>query len=291
MNTRAAACLLALLVSPPGCTHGGTQAPGSSAAPAEARASGTDGTAKIRELSALSAALVDEKVSGVVAVLHEGSNELLCSSAVRCGQRVVPASTFKIPHALVGLETGVIKDADFVISWDGVKRENEAWNRDHTLRSAIETSAVPYFQEVARRVGLEKETEWVKKLAFGNTEVGSKVDTFWLSGPLVISPVEQIDFLQRLAGGTLPVSARSRAIVQDCLLLEKREGAVLRGKTGWGFPDSADEVGWFVGYVERPGKRSYIAVLLFGSANRDTKQFLEARRRVAERSLGSLGVW
>lgn len=290
MNVRAAVCLAVVLLAPLGCTRSGSQAPEPSTEASGAASSA--GTGKIRELQTLSEALLDEKVAGVIAVFHEGRNELLCSSAERCGQRAVPASTFKIPHALIGLETGIIKDADFVIPWDGVKRENEAWNRDHTLRSAIETSAVPYFQEVARRVGLQRETDWVTKLGYGNAKVGTQVDTFWLTGPLLISPVEQLDFLQRFATGTLPVSERSRAIVQDCLVLEKREGAVLRGKTGWGFPGTADEVGWFVGYVEREGARSYIAVLLFGGdETNDTTAFLEARRRVAERSLGSLGLW
>ena len=50
----------------------------------------------------------------------------------------LPASTFKIPHALIALETGVVADVDKeVIRWDGVPREIEEWNRDHTLRSAM----------------------------------------------------------------------------------------------------------------------------------------------------------
>ena len=37
-------------------------------------------------------------------------------------QTFSPASTYKICNSLIGLETGVIKDENFVISWDSVTR-------------------------------------------------------------------------------------------------------------------------------------------------------------------------
>ena len=40
-----------------------------------------------------------------------------------------------------------------VFKWDGVTRSIEAWNKDHTMRSAIAASAVPVYQEIARRIG------------------------------------------------------------------------------------------------------------------------------------------
>jgi beta-lactamase class D len=58
------------------------------------------------------------------------------------GQRTSPCSTFKIPNSIVGLETGVIPDASFVLPWDGVRRPREEWNRDHDLRSAMRSSVV-----------------------------------------------------------------------------------------------------------------------------------------------------
>src|SRR5471032_1487618 len=62
-----------------------------------------------------------------------------------CERRTLPASTFKIPHALIGLQTGVITDTT-VFTWDGQKRDYDVWNRDQTLKSAIRMSAVWFFQ-------------------------------------------------------------------------------------------------------------------------------------------------
>ncbi len=64
-----------------------------------------------------------------------------------------PASTFKICNSLIGLETGVIKDAGYVLPWDSVKRWIPAWNQDQNLEAAYKNSTVWYYQELARRVG------------------------------------------------------------------------------------------------------------------------------------------
>jgi beta-lactamase class D len=267
----------------------------------------------------LSKLLEDEHLRGTVAVLRDDERVVHCADVALCSQRVVPASTFKIANSMIGLETGVIADADFVIPWDGVTRELADWNRDHTLRSAIKASAVPYYQELARRVGQQGMAEWTARLDYGNTQTGdaSQVDSFWLHGPLAISPVEQLVFLRRFAREELPISPRTRDIVRDIMVLADGDGPVLRGKTGWGHPHEPNELGWFVGYVERraearaqggasslarprsssnsdtPRKlqRTYVAVLLQREPAIDQATFLSARRRIAEKALSDLGAW
>ena len=55
-------------------------------------------------------------------VLYDLKNDrYLRHNPARCKQRLPPHSTFKIPNSLIGLETGVIADADFVIPWDRQK--------------------------------------------------------------------------------------------------------------------------------------------------------------------------
>src|SRR6185437_13323292 len=70
----------------------------------------------------------------------------------RCTQRLLPASTFKIFNSLAALETAVAPDDQLVIKWDGVKRKPE-WDKDLTMREAFAVSCVPYYQELARRIG------------------------------------------------------------------------------------------------------------------------------------------
>ena len=103
----------------------------------------------------------------------------------RCRERFSPFSTFKIPNSLIGLETGVIKDAEFVIPWDSQKYPAQnslmpEWNRDQTLRSAIKYSVVWYYRELAKSVGEPRMKEWVTRLGYGNqdTSGGSTVSGF-----------------------------------------------------------------------------------------------------------------
>ena len=143
---------------------------------------------------------------------------IIASDKVRSGEGRLPASTFKIPNSVIALETGVVTDPDKdIFKWDGVTRSIEAWNKDHTLRSAIAVSAVPVYQEIARRIGVERMQKYVDLFDYGNRDIGGGIDQFWLTGNLRIDPVQQIDFVDRLRRGVLPVSKRSQELTRDIL--------------------------------------------------------------------------
>ena len=150
----------------------------------------------------------------------------------RCAERFIPASTFKIMNSLIGLETGVIPDEDYVIQWDGTQYAIPSWNQDHTLKTAILNSVVWYYQELARRVGRERMQSYVDAANYGNEDISGQIDTFWLEGGLRISANEQVEFLKRLYQDELPFSTRSVNIVKEILVLEKVGSYQLSGKTG-----------------------------------------------------------
>jgi beta-lactamase class D len=210
----------------------------------------------------LTAILRSHQLQGVIARLDGDARAARCSDLARCKRALVPASTFKIPNSIIGLETGVIPDADFLIAWDGVDRGSADWNHDHTLRTAIRDSAVWYFQELARRVGTARMRAWLQRLGYGNMQTGEVVDRFWLDGPLAITPLEQVAFLRRLALAQLPISARTRSIALDITLRGAIDGKPFHGKSGWAHPHEPSEVGWFVGFVEDPTNPRYVAVAL-----------------------------
>src|SRR4030081_3072532 len=178
---------------------------------------------------------------------------IIASDKGRSGEAKLPASTFKIPNSLIALETGVVADPDKdVFKWDGVTRSIEAWNKDHTLRSAIAVSAVPVYQEIARRIGQERMQKYVDLFDYGNRDIGGGIDQFWLTGNLRIDPMQQIDFVDRLRRGVLPVSKRSQELARDILPVTKVGDATIRAKSGLlGAEQGKPSVGWMVGWVEK----------------------------------------
>ncbi len=146
----------------------------------------------------------DEGTSGTFVGYKVDEYLIVASDKERSGEPQLPASTFKIPNSIIALETGVVGDPDKdIFKWDGVVRSIEAWNKDHTLRSAIAASVVPVYQEIARRIGAERMKRHVDLLEYGNRDIGGGIDQFWLTGSLRIDPVQQIDFVDRLRRGTL----------------------------------------------------------------------------------------
>ena len=179
------------------------------------------------------------------------NNKYFRYNEARCAERFLPASTFKIPNSLIGLETKVIEDENYVIKWDGINRWSKDWNRDHSLSSALQYSVVPYYQELARRVGLEQYKKWLDAISYGNQVIGDKIDTFWLDNSLKISADEQITFLKRFYEYKLPFSKRAIDIVKRIMPEENYKHSVLKYKTGTGTKEDGTFIGWLVGYVEK----------------------------------------
>jgi beta-lactamase class D len=187
---------------------------------------------------------------------------VIASDTERSGEAQLPASTFKIPNSLIALETGVVEDPDKdVFKWDGVKRPIEAWNRDHTMRTAIAASAVPVYQEIARRIGEGRMQKYVDLFEYGNRNIGGGIDQFWLTGDLRIDPVQQVDFLDRLRRGALPISKRSQDLVRDILPVTKVGDSIIRTKSGLlGAEIGKPSLGWMVGWAEKGSSQTVFAL-------------------------------
>ncbi|WP_221556911.1 penicillin-binding transpeptidase domain-containing protein [Qipengyuania qiaonensis] len=204
-------------------------------------------------------------------IYQPGAERMLVCNSARSEQRFVPASTFKIPHTLIALETGAVADENAKFRWDGKDRGVPAWNGDKSLAEAVPASAVWVFQAIAHSVGTQREQAWVERLGYGNENVGPEADLrhFWLSGPLTISAVEQVTFLERLRNGTLDASASSMDRTRRIIRMDPAsDGSAIYGKTGAMLPIDDDgflhketdgllrsdmeRTGWFVGWIERP---------------------------------------
>lgn len=225
-----------------------------------------------------------EGVGGVIAVYDPARGRLQVSDARRADQAFVPASTFKVPAALIALDLGIIRDPDRdVIPYEGEPFFVESCNQDQTLATALQRSCVPVFSRLARMIGDERLASGLQALGFGNAAVTGTFP-YWLRGDMRITPLEQIAFMDRLRTGTHPVSSQTQRRVAGMIEIERQGGLVIRGKTGWSTAGAG--VGWLVGWAEKGSETRVFAV------NIEMKQMAQAplRLKIVKNVLAAEGL-
>jgi beta-lactamase class D len=211
----------------------------------------------------------ENKVDGCFTMLNNSDGKVTVYNMRLDTMRFLPASTFKIVNSLIGIETGKITDEKMVIKWDGVTRWNPNWNKDMNMTEAFKESCVPYYQEVARRIGRDTMKYWIDSLHYGNMNIGKNIDSFWLDNSIKISPDEQLGLVKRLYFDQLPFQRRTQQIVRDVMLQEDNTQYKLSYKTGRGVDENKNSIGWIVGWIEE-NKHPYFFVTMIRSDNSRT---------------------
>ncbi|WP_230659087.1 class D beta-lactamase [Psychrobacter sp. I-STPA10] len=235
--------------------------------------------------SIISNLFTEAKTNGVITIYDGNHYASYGNNVARANTYYVPASTFKMLNAVIGIESGLTNPNE-VFKWNGEKRPLKAWEKDLTLTEAIKVSAVPVYQQLARRIGLEKMRLEVERIGFGNSNIGNKVDDFWLVGPLEITPKQEAEFAFRLANKELPVSYQTQKQVNEMLFDDVINGSRIYGKTGLAI-NTEPKIGWFTGWVVKPNNQ----VISF-SLNMDMTQDIafSKRKEIAYESLKQLGI-
>ena len=215
----------------------------------------------------------------------------------RANERHIPYSTFKIPNLIIALETGVATSLGHERCWNEQARPAasywpSAWKQSQTLESAFKRSAMWYFQDVAIEVGGAHYRRILQSFDYGNADAPDSDDSFWLDGPLMVSPKEQALFLEKLVTESLSIRPVTLDAIRDVSFLEDISGYRLHGKTGSG-PVISGEFdgefeGWLVGWVNRPkGAPVVYSLYVRGPSYNSIQSF---RRLMSIRFLRSIGV-
>ena len=197
-----------------------------------------------------------------------------------------PASTFKIVNTIIGLENGIIDSANYLMKWDGIKRENTKWNADQTLNEAFRNSTLWYFQRLAKQIGQNKMQAGLELLNYGNKTIGDSIDQFWLNGTLKISMQDQVGFLTNIINRKYKLNSNT----YDCLLQIMKYNLsyqyVVYCKSGWG-QQGTEDIGWLVGMLIKNGKQYAFATLI---TTNDYKKFDMAtlRYKITKAALDNL---
>lgn len=190
--------------------------------------------------------------AGAWLLQREGGDARVLHGVALASQPKWPASTIKVLLALIALETGVLRDGDEQIPWNGrVYPDHPEWKKPMALRQAMQTSSESYFGVLAERIGRERLQQWVARTNYGNGRIGADPAKAWHDGVLTVTAGQQLDFIERMRRGTLPFSPANLSTVKAAMLEDDVDGRRIYGKTGThGRSGDQSGVGWWIGWVE-----------------------------------------
>ena len=208
-----------------------------------------------------------------------------------CAVQHSPCSTFKIAISLMGYNEGILVDQTHP-EWPYKKGyidqfgpfQMDAWKQPQNPTTWVKNSCIWYSQLITQKLGAEKFTQYIKAFQYGNQDVagdpgaGNGLTNAWLSSSLLISPEEQITFLDKLVSLKLPVSQKAVDLTRDIFFIETMpNGWKLYAKTGTGFKHNNDgsldfdhQIGWFVGWVTKDDKNIIFAQYIEDNEKMDT---------------------
>lgn len=197
--------------------------------------------------------------------------------------RHAPFSTFKVALALMGFDAGILESKDSP-RW-AFKEEYEKnfqswytrkiglkyhWCQEQTPATFMKNSVLWVSHQITERLGAKNFQDYVSKLNYGNKDVSGTIGedglhkndgllNSWLGTSLQISPLEQVEFLEKLLANKLAVSSQAQEKTREIMDREEDwNGWRLYGKTGGGSGDN----GWFVGWIEKDGQQIIFAQYL-----------------------------
>lgn len=189
-----------------------------------------------------------------------------------CDERTSPASSFKVPLAVMGFDSGILIDGTHPV-WPYLEEyaaRRPTWRQPIDPTLWLRESVVWYSQKLTRTLGMTRFRQYVDGFAYGNRDLagdagaGNGLTNAWLSSSLLITPVEQAAFIRKLLRDELPASAAAHAMTRATVATYPVQGRswVVHGKTGTGSQvghdgrlDDSRQFGWFVGWMTDGARR------------------------------------
>ncbi|GAB7080677.1 class D beta-lactamase [Megalodesulfovibrio paquesii] len=214
--------------------------------------------------------------------------------------RFSPCSTFKVPLALMGFDSGILRTPEEP-EWPYPEGAVVNTPFDQQLTNAtswLRYSVVWFSQELTAKMGPELFQKYTTMFNYGNMDVSGDpglnngLTRSWLSSSLQISPQEQLVFLGRMLRREFPLSAHAYDSAFASVPTFQAGDWTVHGKTGGGWIKGETlqnrdlKQGWFVGWAERPtpdGPRTVLFVrLVLDEEKRDDPASIRARNSLLQ---------
>lgn len=135
--------------------------------------------------------------------------------------------------------------------------------------------------------GIKHVKEYLHDIGYGNQQTSNDTDLYWTDFSLKISPIEQVELLNKFYHNDFGFSDHNINAVKNAILIASTSEGTLSGKTGTGRGDGQDTNGWFIGYIEKSGHVYYFATNIQGTSNTTGSIATEISLSI----LSDMGLW
>lgn len=187
---------------------------------------------------------------------NNSKNKLSSVNEMRANTQLPPFSTFKVANSLIALDLGVIKNTKQELTYDEKAYPKQAWWPSvwklphYDLSTAFKFSMVAIYRQLATEIGEKNMLTYLNRMAYGNQDISSGLDNFWLNGSMKISAVEQVKLLQKIYHNQFAFNEQAVTNLKSVMLVETTPNYRLFAKTGAGKNDDGTMLGWYIGFVE-----------------------------------------
>ncbi|WP_460240668.1 penicillin-binding transpeptidase domain-containing protein [Aurantivibrio infirmus] len=208
----------------------------------------------------------------------ENINRYTIVNQQRAEQQFTPASTFKIANTLIALETKIVDYPDAILKIDMLTYPPQTWwqstwdSREYDLRNAFQNSVLPLYRGIASEIGEDRMALYLSAFNYGNHDISSGIDIFWLNGSLQISALEQVEFLRRVYHNDIEVRDETLEKLKKIMLIKETAKHKVFSKTGASLLDTGLLIVWQVGFVENDEGLHFFAFNLEGEQSPLTGQ-------------------
>lgn len=218
----------------------------------------------------LSASVLPAQANTICTLITDARTGTVLLEEGDCGSRVTPASTFKVPLAVMAYDAGILADAHHPVmafrtgdpDWGGAN-----WTKDTGPADWMRYSVVWYSQRITHAMGAEALTRYAQGFDYGNADFSGDpgfdngLERAWIASSLQVSPREQAAFLRALVLDALPVRPEAMEHAREIVQIHRIGDWVIHGKTGTAYPRRADRSfdyargwGWYVGWAQGGGR-------------------------------------
>ncbi|MHA6300103.1 class D beta-lactamase [Devosia sp. CAU 1758] len=236
------------------------------------------------------------QASTICTLVADAKSRTVLLSEGDCESRVTPASTFKLPLAVIAFDAGIVlsQTEPRLPYKQGYADWISAWRQDTDPTMWIHNSNVWYSQRITEQLGMEQLVAYARSFHYGNADFSGDpgrnngLERSWISSSLQVSPLEQAAFLASLLQRQLPVSHHAMEGALSLLESPKlADGWHIWGKTGSAYPRRADYSfdyargwGWYIGWAEKAGRQLVFVRLNQDEQRHDVTGGLRAREEI-----------